>query len=313
MLGVLIVAPQAPSAATTNDQGAIIVRVPDNSTPICISSNNHKISFILRRVIVSKDAGLFKEDKEIGLLLDIQMAGNTGEDQKSQKFPRMFKTSIEEFEKGSVSLPIERVLFHGYKLKSDTTLTTQIETSFSILKKKKKAPFSVVLEQLVKVTSSLPIPPNPYVTAFNHFASYADEVITKSINEENNVSEELKGGNIAFAFSENGTCTGTLETTGTIAVIRASSGTENDGIINTTSDYCYSAQFTPVFELRFATMPVDHDCAKATNFRKVRNPYLGFVLNASVVGPRTLGGEAAEDADARKRCTTHGLPLETCM
>lgn len=309
----MAVAPQVALAVTTKDQGAIIVRIPDGSSPICINSNSHKVSLILRRVIVDKDARLFKEDKEVGLLLDIQMAGNSGEDNKTQKFPRMFKTSIEEYDKGSVSLPIEKILFHGYKLKSDTTVTTQIETEFSILKKKKKAPFSIALEQLAKVTTSIPIPSNPYVTAFNHFATYADEVVTQSINADNNVSEELKGGNLAFAFSENGTCTGTLETTGTIAVIRSTNGTEEDGIINTSADYCYTAQFSPVFELRFANMPSDRDCSKATNFKKLRNPYLGFVLNASEVGFKILGGESDADADARKRCTTHGLPLEYCM
>lgn len=314
-LGILTIAPQVSSAESTKDQGAIIVRVEDDSS-VCINANNHKISLILRRTIVNKNVGFFKEDKEVALLMDLQMSGNTGEDQKTQKFPRMFKTSIEEYGEGSVSLPIEKVLFHGYKLKSDKALTTQIEMAFSILKKKKKAPFAVALEQLAKVTSMLPIPPNPYVTAFNHFAAYADEVVTNSINEENNVSEELKGGNISFAFSENGTCTGGLQTTGTIAVIRASNGTEDEGIINTADDYCYSAQFIPVFELRFARMPTDNDCTKATNFKKVRNAYLGFVINASEVDPKKAkdsGVESAADVDAMKRCTTHGLPLETCM
>jgi len=314
IVGSMIAAtPSVSSGATTKDQGAVIVRVPEGTSPVCINANTHKISFILRRVIVNKDVGVFKEDKEVGLKLDVQMSGNSGEEQKTQKFPRMFKTSIEEYGKGAVSLPIEKILLNNYKLKSDDILTTQIETEFSILKKKKKAPFAVALEQLSKVTASLPIPPNPYVTAFNHFATYADEVVSKSITEENNVSEELKGGNIAFAFSEDGTCSGTLETTGTIAVIRNASGTEEEGIINTSGDYCYTAQFTPVFELRFASMPGDHDCTKATNYKKVRNPYLGFILNASTVGPKSFGGGSAADIDARNRCAIHGLEPEFCM
>lgn len=309
----ITVASDTSLAATTKDQGAVIVRVPDGTSPVCINANTHKISFILRKVIVTKDVGFFKEDKEVGLKLDVQMAGNTDDDQKTQKFPRMFKTSIEEFDKGSVTLPIEKIIFHGYKLKSDNTITTQIETEFSILKKKKKAPFSIALEQLSKTTSSLPIPPNPYVTAFNHFATYADEVVSKSITEENNVSEELKGGNIAFAFSEDGNCSGTLEKTGTLAVVKAANGTEDDGIINTSKEYCYAAQFTPTFELKFADVPADLDCNKATNFKKIKNPYLGFILNASTVGTKSFGGGSAADKDAQNRCKIHGLNMESCL
>lgn len=309
-------------AATTKDQGAIIVRVPDGTTPVCINANKHKLSFILRKIIINKDVGYFKQDKEVGLLLNVFMAGNTGDGgdgQENQKFPRMFKTSIEEFDQGLITLPFEKVLFHGYKLKSDNTLTTQIETSFSVLKKKEKAPFAVAIEQLGKITSSLPIPPNPYVPAFRHFANYADEVVTKSINEENNVSEELKGGNIAFAFSENDTCDGTLETTGTIAVVKSSVGTEDEGIINTSKNYCYTAQFKPVFELRFASMPAGGNCTTATNFKQLRNPYLGFVLNASSVTVSLppfiafIRTDSLADRDAKKRCEIHGLLLKDCM
>lgn len=311
-LVIALVAADPLHAATSRD-GSIIVRIPDGFESHCINANTDTISLHLRRVIIQKDVGWFSEDKEVGLLLETTIYGMSNNTDQQRTFPRMFKSSVAEYDQGIVSLPIEQRLLHQFKLKRDKDIYNGIDLSFTVLKKKQKTNFGVALEQLVVITRQLPLPPNPYSQAFQFFSDYANRVVSESLNKDNNVDDQLKEGQFSLAFSVGGNCAGDFERTGTLAVVKASEGSEDAGNIDINKDYCWQAELKPVFELRFAKKPADGNCTNAIGFRKVRNSYYGFFLNAVEVGRAGLLAIPSDRLESVARCSAHGISPEDCL
>lgn len=299
-------------------EGAIIVRIPDDKQKDkCINATTDRISLHLRRFVINKDISWFKQDKEAGLVSHTIITGkDKAEKEKKISYPRMFTTNVEQFEAGSVSIPIEQRFFHLYKLKTKEWQFTSVDLKFTIIKKKKRGKFGVALHGLAQITKKLPPPINPFSEAFQFFADYADSVVAESLNEANNVGGTTNEGTMAFAFSLDGTCSGDLETTGTKVAVKAAAGSEEDGFADIRKDYCWKAQLLPTFEVYFASKPSSGDCSSVTGYKKLRNPYYGFFLNKFTpsADAKSIGAVSREDIKAALgRCEQHGIDGASCL
>ncbi len=269
-------------AATVPD-GKIIVRIDDGVSTRCINSSKDAITMHMRRLIANKQVGIFTEDKEAALLINTVLSGEEqGQSPKKVNFPRMFTATVEPYGKGYVSLPIEEKIFSRFALTSESYTYDSAEIEFAVLAKKKKSPFGVALTALADISKNMPLPLNPFSDGFKYFSEYANKVLDASLTEQNNVSSQSKEGKIALSFSGADVCTGDQEKTGTLAVISGAAGLEADGYLDIKREYCWKAQITPVFILKFATKPTSGACTAVSDatYRQVNNPYMAFYLAA---------------------------------
>ncbi|ABV38351.1 hypothetical protein Ssed_3747 [Shewanella sediminis HAW-EB3] len=278
---ILFLVIQHAYAAEAPD-GAKIFRIEDDSSSTCIDLTNHKISLHLRKAMVEKDIGWFSQDKEVGLIINTTVEGETENGTRKVKFPRMFKATVEEYNKGVVSIPIEIKLFHRFLLTNEDSIFDSMQIDFVTLKKHEKTKFGAGLAALAKLTESLPTPPNPFSDGFKYFVEFSNDVLENSLNEKNNVDETVKEGGISLAFSETNICGGDFEKTGTIAVVKGFRGKEKDGVADINKEYCWKAKGRPSFELKFAPLSVAGSCKNIQegSYNILRNPYYAFVLNA---------------------------------
>ncbi|HLD69558.1 MAG TPA: hypothetical protein VJA17_02230, partial [Candidatus Omnitrophota bacterium] len=192
-------------------------------------------------------------------------------------------------------LPIEEKLFSRFPLTNEGNLYDTVEVEFTIIAKRDKNPFGVALSVLADISKNLPTPMNPFSEGFKYFSDYANKVVEGSLSKENNVAQSSKEGKITLAFSATATCGADQEKTGTLAVVRGTKGKESDGFVNIKKDYCWRAEFKPVFTLKFANPQKETECHALLDekFQRVNNPYIAFYLNAD---PKNL--TAAQNPNA---------------
>lgn len=168
--------------------------------------------------------------------------------------------------------------------------STEIE--FSLLAVKGQAKLGVALSTLADITKSLPLPINPFSEGFKFFTDYANKVVDASILEDKNVAATAKEGKLVLSFSPNSTCTGDQERTGTLAIVSGINGPNFNDALDISKEYCWSAQLSPVFTLKYANKAVGVNCSTvaATSFKAVNNPYIAFYLNAE---PKSVSGSSA--------------------
>jgi hypothetical protein len=294
--------------------GGVAVRVNDKAGT-CININKHKISLHLRRYLLDKDSGWFSEDKEAGLLLETAVNTEKKDGSSSDKisFPKMFKADVSEHKKGIVSLPFEQRIFHRFDLSKGDNLYPSIDLTFTVLKKKKKAKFGIALEQLDKVTKSIPGSIDPFTPAFKYFVEYSNSVVTESLDAKNNVDDALKDGQLVFSFSDTDTCLADDEKTGAVAVIKNWKGKESDGVIDISKigEYCLKHISKPANSLHF-TKKVNESCNNATGFKELINPYSLYVLNAKPITASTVARSPIEN-ESYHRCEAYGISEEDCI
>lgn len=280
-VSLLCLSAQAMAAAVPD--GQIIVRIEDQAASRCINSSTDRITMHLRRMVVDKDVGVFTEAKEAGLLVNTSISG---EDEKATpkkvSFPRIYSVTVAPYASGYVSLPIEEKLFSRFPLTNEGNLYDTVEVEFTIIAKRDKNPFGVALSVLADISKNLPAPINPFSDGFKYFSDYANKVVEGSLSKENNVAQSSKEGKITLAFSATATCGADQEKTGTLAVVRGTKGKESDGFVNIKKDYCWRAEFKPVFTLKFANLEKETECHALLDgkFQRVNNPYIAFYLNA---------------------------------
>lgn len=273
--------PESHSASVPD--GQIIVRVEDSAASRCINSSTDRITMHLRRIIADKDVGIFTEDKLAAVVINTIISGvEAGTTPKKVSFPRMYTVSVSPYSKGYVSLPVEEKLFSRFQLSAAENSYDSAEIEFSLVIKKNKTHFGIALSALADITKNLPAPINPFSEGFKYFADYANKVVEASLNEENNVAESVKESKITMSFSSTDTCAVDQEKTGTIAIVKGANGSEKDGFVDIKKEYCWKAEYKPVFTLKFAQRDSNIACKDIPSdaFIQVNNPYVAFFLNA---------------------------------
>jgi len=234
----------------------------------------------MRRVILKKEAGLFTVDKYAGIVVSTTISGNTGAKTEKIAFPRMVEADIQSYAAGhGVSIPVEFGLIDGLRLREKDISYSNVDFDFNVIKGKKRNGWGQALNALVDITKKLPIPANPFTEGFTFFADYANSVVDASVQQRK--ADNLKQGVVHLSFSPNGQCGNkAFESTGTIAIVFASPGTEADGIVDIgrvgNNEYCWAAELQTAFSVKFGRK-TNGNCSADT---AIRNDYYGFFLNA---------------------------------
>ena len=250
---IVICCSSAHRVFAADTAGAVVVRIPDDATSRCVNASTDQVWLTMRRVILKKESSLFTTDKYAGIVVNTTISGNTGARTKKIAFPRMIEADIESYASGhGVSIPVEFGLLEGFQLRNGSAAYSNVDFDLNVIKGKKKSGWGQALNALVDITKRLPMPANPFAEGFQFFADFANSVVNSSVQERK--ADNLKQSVVHLSFSPNGQC-GAFESTGTVAIIFMTPGTENDNIVDigkiNNNEYCWSAELQPAFSVKF--------------------------------------------------------------
>lgn len=287
VIGLCAAIALASSAIAAEPTGAVVLRIPADNIPArCVNVSSDRVWLGLRRLVTNRDKAWFSEDRSVGVLMNTTLEGYSSEKTEKVSFPRMIEASVKDYESGrGVSVPIEFQLLVGFQLQRGAESYTNIQLDFSIVRKKKRTSWGHVLNALADVTKRLPIPASPFGDGFKFFADYANSAVAQNIMDEEKESNLLKQAAFSLSFSPTGTCADgeDFSRTGTIAVVKAAAGSEEQGFVDITriTDYAWKASLSPAFTLSFCRKSRSGECAGS--YKLLQNDYIGFFLNAVAV------------------------------
>ncbi|WP_288410691.1 hypothetical protein [uncultured Herbaspirillum sp.] len=263
-------------------EGSIIVRLNDGAgNGRCIDSTD-KLTVNLRRMIFSKKSKYFGfvEDQEIGVTLTTTVSGATGDDGRSASFAKIVKAPVSQFRKGQISVPIEQNLLSKFSLKNGENTFTVIDLSVGVVRTQGKSVSAKVLLGAVNATKDLALPINPFTTAYGVATTYVNNIFSPLVDQAASEGEAATHKITMTINSAN--CANDDERTGTKAIIDAVEDESLPGSVNISkaNNYCFKAELSPAFELKFAPRPADGNCNAANNFVEVENSYIAFYVNA---------------------------------
>lgn len=307
LLSVLFVPGLA--AAAEVGSGGVIIRVDDGQAQeFCVNGARDQIWVHLRRFIAPKDRNIFKEDASIGMVIDTTITGDIGRNKNKINFPIAFQATVRGYQKGLVSIPVEKGILSGFALNSDDTRYTQVDLSFRFLKIQEDTTIGRAIRSLTSVSEDFNLPEQLFGASFQMYASVASSMID-NIFTDNRYSTKDPLASIILAFDPTGRCENLLfERTGTKAVILGAEGRESDGIVDIDSmnGYCFEAELRPAFELWFWRRVGGICEARPQNAALLRNPYFGFYVTATPVDPNETD-RGPRDTSMKSLCAAHGL------
>ncbi len=297
------------AAAAEVGSGGVIIRVDDGlSQEFCVDGSSDQIWLHLRRFIARRDSNVFKADSSIGMVIDTTITGDIGRQKDKINFPIVFQATVRSYQKGLVSIPIEKGILSGFALRSGDTRYTQVDFSFRFLKVQEDTTISRAIKSIAGITEAFNIPAELFGGSFQMYASVASSLID-NVFTDNRYSTKDPLASIVLAFDPTGQCDNLLfEKTGTKAVILSAGGDEKDGIvsIDTINGYCFAAELRPAFELWFWNRVGGICEARPADAKQLRNPYFGFYVTATPTD-NAAPTRGARDQSMLSLCAAHGL------
>lgn len=274
---MLVVSSEQISFAAEVD-GGIIVRMEDVEKSRCINAKTDAITFQLVRARETKYSSLLSADKTIGLYIETTLEGASGGMSRRVSFPRAFVISVDEYDGGTVSLPVEQRLLSQFRLTNGDNAYTSAGFAIRLVKTQKAGPVANAIKVLADVTKQLPIPANPLSAGFEFFVDLSNNLVENFLNKELNSDNNASRAQISFEFSPNGDCTGALETTGALAIIFKEDGGSID--LSKEGNYCFRYVLSPTKRVEYATKE-NGGCPDPSKYGAVSNPYYLFLLVAT--------------------------------
>jgi hypothetical protein len=272
------------TCAASDAQGGVPIRIDDGTNNKCIETSD-RVTINLRRIVLPKESGWFTADSEVGITLTTTIAGATGGDNREVSLVKILKEPVQQFGDGPISIPIEQNVVNSFLLSETTNVYSAIEIDVAVVKEQTQTVAAQLLLGAANATKNLPIPPNPYTAGFELASTYVSSIVQPLI------SQAVKDGKtsnsqLALQFGT-GSCTGDREKTGTKAIIFAWQNewgpSAAPGVVDLNNlNRCFNANIKGVFELQVGDKPAAGGDA-CTNLVPVRNPYIGFYVNAEPI------------------------------
>ena len=229
--------------------------------------------------------------------------------------------SVQDDQKGRVSLALEYAIASDYVLLQDGKITTAMDLYMNLAKAKGRNTFGSVLDLAGQALNQLPIPPNPYTQAGSKFLKFANDAIDSSLKAGDN--QQI--AHIALKFNQGQQNDLTKcessgnERTGAIAVLR-SVGTSSVPLIpvtDTEKNYCFRYSSGATYELLAGKRNNDGSCPAAKDYSGVPNDYVMLLISAqpSKTAPKSIAINALVDSantESVQRCGNFGLPTAAC-
>ena len=299
--------------------GGVPIRIPDQPTPRCINYNTDQVWLTLYRVVTMKTKHFLSTENQAEILIKV-LVKTSPEANPAISYPLSAKVNIRAYPTGQVSLPVEYLLVNGLALKQGNVVYNGFGVDATLVNLRSRHGLGSALQALTDITGAnkLPIPSSPYTQAAGYLLQFANAAVTNDINDKNG-DDKLATASLALSFDPEGSCTGSgpggqgFETTGTKAILLAS-GTLGEGLvpIDKTDAYCWTADVTPVFEIKAAKKTPGTSCTDAgyaDKYKLITNDYIAFFLQKREIA-RHLGHNDIANRDlqeSKKLCDVLGL------
>lgn len=191
--------------------------VYDGERRFCVDGESAKISLHLIRLVVERDRGWFKKDKSVVFTTEIGLLGSTGDDSEQLKHTVAGEYTLEGYDEGSVTMPVVEGLVTRFPLKAENRQTVSMDIEFRLYNIQGDGVAMKLLKKVSSLSETLPLPSNPYTSAFKKAAGFATGVFD-SFEEES--EDQLPMGNWSTEFSEGSSCTRTLAQAGTTVLLK---------------------------------------------------------------------------------------------
>jgi len=296
------------------ESGGKIVRVDDGTTAHCVNGKEEAVWLMLRAVVTKTSRSWLKKDSSVGLVINASVR-SVPQSAKAISYPLMAETSVVDYPRGQVAVPIEYTIIDTMALKQGDHRYSGIGVELTLVNKKSATGWGVALQTLAKVSKKLPIPSDPWSHAGSYLLQFASDSLDADLANQN-ANDKAKSGTLDLAFSPNGECGGTaFEKTGTKAFVFGD-GTPGPTLIPIAAinDYCWSADLTPSFVLKAGKKIGSGVCTDSSGhaaYSPVSNNYTAFVLSA--LPATALGGSDALKEEVVIRCKANGLAQTACM
>jgi len=314
--------------------GQRIVRIPDGVEARCIDPAKDQISLTLRHATVEKSKNWLRQGAEVALVIQVEIDAAGVPDPIS--VPLGVSAIIKSYEKGLVFLPIEYKIIREFQLTQSDTRYTGFSLGLTMLNKNSTTPLGRALKALIDAARKFPLPNDPASLATGYLFDIANMAIDGDLQDQRD-RDKVMFASMALDFDPEGKCSRPgkmgFERTGTLAIV-GSGGTAGPGHIalGSINSYCWTAEFTPSFELKAAMkrsgVPC-HDQSYKKSAVRVTNDYFAFVLNAweaplqvkfdfttmrNVPFVYGVTKEYSIDVEnAKERCRAHGIPEDQCL
>lgn len=298
--------------------GGVPVRIPaaDGVQSRCIDPSKDRVWLTLRRLVTTKASGWFTKDNSVEVVIAAQVRTDPPPP-KPLSFPLTTEAKFGDGPPGQVSVPIEYPIVSGLTLKQSDATYTGLGVEVTLLNLRDRNTLGSALQALSTITGSskLPIPASPYTQGLTYLLEFANKAVGDDIDNHNK-DDKAKSGALDFNFAPTGSCAdGDFETTGTKAIVY-STGFAGQGSwlvdFQHISDYCWSAELSPVFILKATKQENNLPCQDSSyksKFREITNNYVAFYLN-KVVASTALGPTEEMENDRREslqRCQANGV------
>lgn len=284
---VLFIFASGCAAAQSKNSGGAIINIYDGSDHSCVDVSQNLVSVMLVNAQLQRSqswwSSLFKTKAALGVKFDVSIENSQG---TSFNFPRAKQLAVPSTRADMGYLPMRLSIMSKYPLVDDKNVAyknTSIDL-YLITLEKSSAAFSDVMT-FVNFSSTLPLPPNPYVTGMEYFGKFAQEIVNQNLSDGN---AEYPVASFSFDLAANadqakaGTCSSTGLREGVQAVVFDYDGKPSEAMIHVADadKYCfwYSAPSSRVmFKAKNAgqcatTSPVDA--------KSLENPLVAFIVSA---------------------------------
>jgi hypothetical protein len=289
MIGIclLIAFSSGDVEAQASTSGGAIVNIYDGSDHGCVDVSQNLVSVMLVNAQLQRSqswwSALFKSKAALGVKFDVSIENNQG---TSFDFPRAKQLAVSSTRSDIGYLPMRLSIMSKYPLIDDKKIAyknTSIDL-YLITLEKSSAAFSDVM-MFVNFSSTLPLPPNPYITGVEYFGKFAQQIVNQSLS---NGADQYPVASFSFDLAADAdqakpaACPSTALREGVQAVVFDYDGKSSSDMISVVDvgKYCfwYSAPSRRVmFKTRDsaqcpATLPEDA--------KNLGNPLVAFIVSA---------------------------------
>lgn len=282
VLGVALVALLAPtgSLAAKIGGGAVIVRVSDPELSRCIDGSADMVSVHLVTMREERRKSLIRGNtKAVGLYITTTLDGSTGSTTRKVSFPRSFLIDVSDYEQGVIAIPVEERLLSRFLLSNGDNVYSSATFRIQNVSVTGEGAAVKAFKVLADVTKKVPIPGNPFAAGTEFFVELGNSLIQEFVENDGDQTP-ADAAQITLEFAPDNNCSGGMESTGAIAVIKEMPSGPGAVDVRRANALCFVYRSQPSRQLVFAEK-TDLKCPEnETAFRPVLNPYSLFTLNA---------------------------------
>lgn len=279
-IGTMLVIAQV-SYGDNSAQGYEEIIVDDAEDRQCINAKKDRVSVSIDRLVVFKDARWFTADNAVDIVLDV---GIDGRDESylfySYSVPIRYRAGIDDYDKGTVSIPISIALMTDYPLSRDGYVVHRFHIEFAFINSSDPTLLSHVFSKLPEATKGIQALGSPYVAAAGQLSEILGNVVDAIISDAESKGTANIDGNMDLVFFKT-ECQRKAAYSGTYLYLRSYNSSEEGAVaFQDLHRYCY-LKYPDADAIYITRRKADGDCTYSYDQRiRLLNPH--FTITVSI-------------------------------